>query len=250
MCIRDSDRPLRVALLHLAGHGQAGQGQDAGVLVGPGQTLGLHEVLRSGLKADIVYLSACLVGRTSEDLDGDPLGMLSALFLRGARQIVAPLVPVSDFDAPLLAILFHLALKAQPGGRLDAHRALHEAKAQLRSGEWPAPAEDLVRQAYLPIVQEVVEDVLAQGATGALDPHNEVGRLMAQWLEPASDFFDVQAAEHGPVAAVFARGGGAEAGAQAALQLLLRNRRRLHLQPGVQALLRYVGVFGAPGPAG
>lgn len=243
------DRPLPVELLHLAGHGQAGQGQDAGVLVGPGQTLGLHEVLRSGLEANIVYLSACLVGRTSEDLDGDPLGMLSALFLRGARQIVAPLVPVSDFDAPLLAILFHLALKAQPSGRLDAHQALHEAKAQLRNGEWPAPAEDLVRQAYLPTVQQAIEDVLAQGATGALDPPNEVGRLMAQWLEPACDFLDVQAAEDGPVAAVFARGGGAEAGAQAALDLLVSNRHRLHLQPGVQALLRYVGVFGASGSA-
>ena len=244
----EPDRPVQVALLHLAGHGQAEQGHDAGVLVGPGQTLGLHEVLRSGLKADIVYLSACVVGRTIE-VDGEPLGMVSALFLRGARQIVASLAPVSDFVAPLLAILFHLALKAQPGGRLDAHRALHEAKAQLRSGEWPAPAEDLVRQAYLPTVQRAIEDVLAQGATGALEPPNEVGRLMAQWLVPASDFFDVHAAEHGPVAAVFARGGGAEAGAKAALDLLVSNRHRLHLQPGVQTLLRYVGVFGAPGPA-
>jgi tetratricopeptide (TPR) repeat protein len=242
------DRPQRLGLLHLAGHGQAGAGQDAGVLIGPAQTLGLHELLRSGLKADIVYLSACLVGRTSEDLDGDPLGMLSALFLRGTRQIVAPLVPVSDFHAPLLAILFHVALKGQPAGRLDGHRALHEAKAQLRSGQWPQAAEQAVRRVYAPVVRQAIEGVLAQAATGALDAPNEVGRLMAQWLEPASDFLDVQADERGPVAVVFARGGGAEAGAQAAVELLVRNRHRLHLQPAVQALLRYVSVFGAPGP--
>ena len=39
--------------------------------------------------------------------------MGSGLFLRGSRCVVASLLPISDFHAPLLAILFHHALSTR-----------------------------------------------------------------------------------------------------------------------------------------
>jgi hypothetical protein len=125
--------------LHLACHGMVEQGsEDACLIVGANERLGLQELLRSDLRAPIVYLSACLVGRTREDADGDPLGLVSAFFLRGARTVVAALMPIDDFFAPLLAHLFHRALhwQHQQGRPLDGVAALTQAKEQLLSGCW------------------------------------------------------------------------------------------------------------------
>jgi tetratricopeptide (TPR) repeat protein len=128
-----------IQALHLACHGMLQEGgEDASLIIAANERLGLQELLRSDLRAPIVYMSACLVGRTREDADGDPLGLVSAFFLRGARTVIAALTPIDDFFAPLLAHLFHRALhwQHQQGQVLDGAAALAQAKVQLRSGRW------------------------------------------------------------------------------------------------------------------
>jgi hypothetical protein len=84
-----------IQALHLACHGMLQEGgEDASLIIAANERLGLQELLRSDLRAPIVYMSACLVGRTREDADGDPLGLVSAFFLRGARTVIAALTPL------------------------------------------------------------------------------------------------------------------------------------------------------------
>ena len=99
-----------------------------------------------------VYLSACVVGRLYE-LEGEPLGPVSAFFLHGAEFVVAPLQEIDDFYAPLLSGLFHLHYKEHR----DPERALREAKAELLTGDWPQPFIDLVYKAYPPVMVEVLQ---------------------------------------------------------------------------------------------
>lgn len=44
-------------------------------------------------------------GCTSEDPNGDPLGLMGALFMRGTRHLIASLQPVTDFYMPALVCL-------------------------------------------------------------------------------------------------------------------------------------------------
>jgi hypothetical protein len=240
---------LPVAVVHLAGHGEASKGEDACLILGTEQRLGLHELLRSRIRPEIVYLSACLVGRTSEDLDGDPLGMVSGFFLRGARCVVAPLVPISDFYAPLLAALFHhaLALQRSSDRPLDAHAALGQAKSQLQDGHWPQAVIDGVRSAY--------EDALAPQFEPLLKAEDPAFELLqpapSSWtgFVPASVRDDLRwsirkrVERDGAVTA-------ARYGAQRVAALLVEARHTLGGQPEVQDLLRYVQVWGAPAQPG
>ena len=125
--------------LHIACHGHSGQqGEPPFLIVGESDRLGFMELLQGDVSAPIVYLSACLVGRTQEDVDGDPLGLVSAFFLRGARTVIASLVPIDDFFAPILAHLFYRCLnwQSQLALPLDGVVALATAKSQLLSGLW------------------------------------------------------------------------------------------------------------------
>jgi hypothetical protein len=62
-------------------------GEDASLIIAANERLGLQELLRSDLRAPIVYMSACLVGRTREDADGDPLGLGQRILpARGAHR--------------------------------------------------------------------------------------------------------------------------------------------------------------------
>jgi tetratricopeptide (TPR) repeat protein len=236
------DRETYADVLHVAGHGTPGQGEDAGVLIGPGHTFGLHELLGSRLRGQIAFLNACTVGQVSEDLDGDPVATLTGLFLRGYREIVAPLVPVNDFFSGIFAALLHAALQAQDPVRLDAHQALQQAKAQLRGEiDWPEQACQAIEQAYTPVMQRAIEGVLKGGG----DVHNDLPKLLVQWLSPMYSYSFLMADEEGPFEKVM-HGDGAEAGARAAAQLLVARRDRVHQHPAVQTLLRHVSVFGAP----
>lgn len=252
------DQEPGASVVHLAGHGRAGDGQDAALLVGREQTLGLHELLRSLLRPQVVYLSACLVGRTSEDLDGEPLGMVSGFFLRGARSVIAPLVPISDLYSPLLAVLFHWELRRQhdQGQALDASQALQWAKARLADGDWPEEVVQRVRSAYAGTFKEALAEILhgcvrdAEGRT--MDLHRELMATVRAWmlelypigvLADLRDSIDHMRMTQGPEAA--ARGG-----AEQLAGLLVDARQRLHQQRSVQDLLRYMQVYGAPRQTG
>ena len=244
-------------VVHLAGHGEAGRGQEAALLVGPQQTLGLHELLRSRLRPEVVYLSACLVGRTSEDLDGDPLGMVSAFFLRGARSVVAPLVPISDLYAPILAGLFHWELKRQDdeGNQLDASRALKQAKARLNSGDWPEEIVQRVRVAYAGTFGNEIAEILhgrLRGVDGRqLDAHRELMAAIRTWLFPVYSVVALTLLrdEIGTMCKLQGPDSTATWGAERLADMLVDARDQLGLQTGVKELLRYMMVYGAPHPS-
>jgi tetratricopeptide (TPR) repeat protein len=243
--------PMRGAaeldILHLAGHGSGAE-----LETGPGDWLGLHQLLRSGVRPRVVYCSACLVGKIDEDLDGDPLGLVVGFILKTARFVVAPSVPVSDVHSPLLSVPFHVALKEQHerGEALDAHCALRQAKDQLRSGALSDRTTEILRSVYAGVMKQELERVLAEAEAGRVDSRVEVARLMTAWVEPTSGFRAVHADLDGPASAVFDTDGApstrAEAGAAAAAKLLLRDSAKLATLPEVQTLLRFVNVYGAP----
>lgn len=174
-----------VISIHLAAHGSAIEGylEEAHLLVGAdGQILTFHDVLGSSLQPDVVFLSACVVGQTKE-LDGDPLGLVSAFLLKGARFVVAPMVPVSDFLTPLLAVQFHQGL----AGGLGPHQSLVEAKRRLRTGEWYEGTEELVRTHYTPVLARAIRAALAEGQP---DLHKRLVALDEQillWLPQLED---------------------------------------------------------------
>jgi hypothetical protein len=180
-----ADRPATV--IHIACHGtlmRRGQ-EDPCLFLSEDVSISLAELLEGAPSAPIVYLSACLVGRTREDLDGDPLGLVSGFMLRGARCVIAALNPISDFYAPLLAYLFHRNLQAQAEAAqsLNAVAALADAKDQLRSGHWLAKAVraqaravweaqtlSAVIEAYAPRLQQQLEQALSDNETHASIP--------------------------------------------------------------------------------
>jgi tetratricopeptide (TPR) repeat protein len=149
-----------VHFLHLAGHGlhqKKDDPTDISLLIGKNNSLSLQDILgNKKLRARVVFLSACVVGRTSEDIDGDPLGLVSAFFMRGAEYVIAPLIPVSDFYMPLLAVLFHQAW--QQGHSPES--ALGEAKRRLKQGEWYENTELMVRNCYRPVLIKELDKIV------------------------------------------------------------------------------------------
>jgi tetratricopeptide (TPR) repeat protein len=185
----DSSEAIPATVLHLACHGtleREGQ-EDPCLILSEKHRLNLIELLQGAPSAPIVYLSACMVGRTREDLDGDPLGLVGGFMLRGARCVIAALNPISDFYAPLLAYLFHrcLQMQAQAGQPLDAVAALAEAKEQVRSGDWGSgedQAQQAVIEAYAPRLQQQLEREIRDAGSYALLPKNRWANELQGWL--------------------------------------------------------------------
>jgi len=144
------------SVFHAASHGDLDPQQpgSAYLLLGPQEHLSLSGVLASPQHPPLVFLSACVVGRLQEDLDGDPLGLVSGFFLKGTRYVVAPLIPVPDHYMPLLGVLFHQAWQSG----LDPEAALAEAKRRLREADWYQDTADLARAAYAPVLKQRYED--------------------------------------------------------------------------------------------
>ena len=109
-------------------------------------------VLAAAQRPRHLFLSACVVARLYE-LEGEPLGPVSAFFLHGAEFVAAPLQEIDDFYAPLLSGLFHLHYQEHR----DPERALRRAKTELLAGDWPQRFIDLVYVAYLPVMVEVLQ---------------------------------------------------------------------------------------------
>mgnify|MGYP002397598821 FL=1 len=143
------------SVFHAASHGDLDPQQpgSAYLLLGPREQLNLSGVLSSPQHPPLVFLSACVVGRLQEDLDGDPLGLVSGFFLKGTRYVVAPLIPVPDHYMPLLGVLFHQAWQSG----LDPAAALAEAKRRLREADWYEDTADLARAAYAPVLKQRYE---------------------------------------------------------------------------------------------
>jgi hypothetical protein len=245
------DQGGEVRVVHLAGHGEVGEGQDSRLLVGPQRTIGPRELLRSQLRPEVVYINACLLGHTSEDLDGDPLGFVSTFLLLGARAVIAPLVPISDVYAPILAALFHWELRQQQERShvLDAGLALKLAKRGLDQGEWPGEIVRGVREAYIAPFGEMIAAVVAAREASS----QQAGEFQADLLQsvrswlPMCKLVELAKLCSGIVETLLADGPSAAArdgGAQLA-DLLIQHRARLSQHRGVRHLMMYVQAYGA-----
>ncbi|MDC1287503.1 CHAT domain-containing protein [Gammaproteobacteria bacterium] len=141
----------------MAAHGQADEKDPARASVMLGnRVLDFHAVLGARQHPAVVVLSACTVGRTSDDPDGEPLGLVGSFLLKGSRYVIASLQPVPDFYMPLLITLFYQAW--QHTGSPD--KALAEAKRRLKGGDWYPATEALIRTHYQPIVEQVLASAL------------------------------------------------------------------------------------------
>jgi hypothetical protein len=239
-----------LAVVHLAGHGDAGTGGDASLLIGPQERLGLHQVLGGQLRAPIVYLSACLVGRTLE-IDGEPLGLVSAFMLKGVRSVVAPLVPIPDRYAPVLAALWHwdIVQQIQAGEPPDAHRALGWAKARLRDGRWPDQVLQLLLQNYAKTMAKEIElRYLEKTAeNGKADVFVVMRNQFEEWLGDEASAqnlllpccVDIELAQPQELPGVIGQAASALAGH------MLGERESFAGRAEVRALLDFVQVYGA-----
>ncbi|MFT5294147.1 MAG: CHAT domain-containing protein/tetratricopeptide (TPR) repeat protein [Colwellia sp.] len=142
---------------HFSCHGQVSNQTPAQTLLvldaKQNQTLGMSQLLGSQQLPRVVVLSACVVGQVHH-MEGEPIGVNAGFQLRGSDYVIAPTQPVSDFYMPLFMALFYQAWLEL--GKPD--EALIEAKRRLSSGQWYDNTEDLVREAYVPVITELLKE--------------------------------------------------------------------------------------------
>jgi hypothetical protein len=124
-------------VLHIACHG-SGTDPDhpewSMLEAGHGLNINMSLLMSQGPQPEQVILSACLAAQTAEDLDGDPLGLVSGWFLKGTRQLVGAISPLPDLWMPIFSGLLHQALLNDPEHSLQT--ALVEAKRRMALGDW------------------------------------------------------------------------------------------------------------------
>lgn len=128
----------RYRWLHLACHGEFRLAEPLASWLepAPGERLTAAMVIdRLALDADLVTLSACRSGVSAIRRGDEPLGLVRAFLLAGARALLVTLWPVEDHSAQLLMERFYTVLRTQPGD--DAPAALRAAQFWLRT--WQAP---------------------------------------------------------------------------------------------------------------
>jgi tetratricopeptide (TPR) repeat protein len=149
------------SLLHIASHGSGTAPDnpdlcrlDAGWRFdeSSGQTeplwITMPMLFRLGPQPERVFLSACLAAQVAEDLDGDPLGIVSGFFLRGTRQLIGAVSPLPDVWMPVFSALFYQALLNDPDHSL--YSALAVAKQRIGTGDWVNDAQlsPMIRKAF------------------------------------------------------------------------------------------------------
>ncbi len=190
-------------------------------------------VQASGQRPTLVVLGACVVGRVQDSPTGEPLGLISGLWLAGAEYIVAPVQPVPDFWMPVLTALFYDAWLdgADPATALDA------AKRRLQSGRWPAGVEAVVHEAY-------VDAIAAWLPTAACD--RQLAAVVQGWYLPgdlARSLDEVGAPDW--VAAMAATDDAIHEAAHRIAGHLVDNRSALP-RDAVEHLVLWVRGFGLP----
>ncbi|MCP5197920.1 MAG: tetratricopeptide repeat protein [Gammaproteobacteria bacterium] len=220
---------------HFAGHGFHSDDDplSASLLLENNTRLDCRQLLNSSFRPRLVYLSSCVVGRTNEDLNGEPLGLVSAFLLRGTEYVIAALQPVSDLLMPLLAILFHQAWQSD----LNPPDALREAKKRLRSGEWYPDTADLVSRAY----GETLNDYLTQVMDESPPRQTRLlGRLVWWPIVPAGYEHAGEGERSGGLKSAFATEKGRQHWVKGFVQRILDDRKKLP----VDDLLPWVRCFG------
>jgi hypothetical protein len=109
-----------------------------------GRVTGVPEIQTARHRVTNAILQTCISGRLVEDLDGNPIGLVSALFRRGARTVVAASVSLPDRWAPVLSLLLHQTLRHES---VPLGEALRLAQRRLEAGDWYEDTETLLRNA-------------------------------------------------------------------------------------------------------
>ena len=136
--------------LHIACHGQfrVDEPLESWLDLGPDQRLSAAAVLRGlTLDADLVVLSACQSGVSQIARGDEPLGLVRAFLLAGARAVLVTLWPVEDSSARLLMEHFYRALLAR-GDSADAAAALRTAQQLLRAYRLPDGSQPYAEPAF------------------------------------------------------------------------------------------------------
>ncbi|WP_157521733.1 CHAT domain-containing protein [Herbidospora cretacea] len=111
----------RAGVVHIAAHGifSGRRPMMSSILLDDGPLL-VHEFFRLARVPPLVVLSACDAGMASAPADGAAFGLAGAFLDRGARAVVAGIVPVRDDEAARLMAEFHrlLALGQGPAAAL------------------------------------------------------------------------------------------------------------------------------------
>ncbi|WP_066374371.1 CHAT domain-containing protein [Herbidospora mongoliensis] len=101
----------RAGIVHIAAHGifSGRRPMMSSILLDDGPLL-VHEFFRLARVPPLVVLSACDAGMASAPADGAAFGLAGAFLDRGARTVVAGIVPVRDDEAARLMVEFHRLL--------------------------------------------------------------------------------------------------------------------------------------------
>jgi tetratricopeptide (TPR) repeat protein len=125
----------RARIIHVAAHGtlQTADPRLSGLPLAGG-TWSVHDLREVETRADLVVLSSCQSGETVLWGSDHQIGLLPALFERGARSAIVSLWPADDDSTGILMSAFHHELSAGRG----PGRALQSARRVVR-GVKPAP---------------------------------------------------------------------------------------------------------------
>lgn len=106
----------RAGVVHIAAHGifSGRRPMMSSILLDDGPLL-VHEFFRLARVPPLVVLSACDAGMASAPADGAAFGLAGAFLDRGARAVVAGIVPVRDDEAARLMAEFHRLLARGQG---------------------------------------------------------------------------------------------------------------------------------------
>lgn len=131
----------RASRVHMAAHGvfRADNPQFSALTLADGP-LYVHDLESLTTLPDRVILSACSAGRSGV-LPGDELlGTSAALMRLGVQAVVAPLIPIADAAAPIVAGLMHAGLSDRRG---PAQSLVECADAAEREGHYAVLAAAL-----------------------------------------------------------------------------------------------------------
>lgn len=130
-----------------------------------------------------VVLSCCVLGRT-EDILGEPLGLMAQVFSHGVRFALGALVRVGDLEAALFSIAFQWSLRSactRPSmqSHVDWVEVFQSLQACIRAGHWPTGFGSWLEAELPRTLQSVVPSVaMARDDEDAFHARNGWHRLL------------------------------------------------------------------------
>ncbi len=118
------------ALLHIIGHGFAGEGGEVLVLSGTEAVPIASVAAPRGVRAPFTYFSACEVGRSRQMSSGAQRGLAATFLDAGAPAVLAPAYRIPSHFLGQMAATFYQLCSEEPAGRAlqMTRKRLHEQR--------------------------------------------------------------------------------------------------------------------------